>query len=96
MQEYRYYKRTHPCLYISEDHNGLDIGNLADWGFTDYMFFLHAPLDRIKVVDTCDDPLLSKASAILKANPEVFRQWAEIQTTYGLQEDIRLRTVDCS
>ena len=95
LQEYGYYKRTHPCLYISEDHNGLDIGHLADWGFTDYMFFPHAPLDRIKVVDTCNDPLLSKASAIIKAIPEVFHQWTEIPTTYDLQEDIRLRTVDC-
>lgn len=95
LQDYGYYKRTYPCLYISEDYNGLDIGNLADWGFPNYIVFPHAPLDRIKVVDTCDDPLLSKASAILKTNPEIFRQWVEIPTTYGLQEDIWIRTVDC-
>lgn len=94
LREYGYYKRTHPCLYISQDHNSLDISNLTVGFFTDYIAFTHAPLDSIKVVDICDDPLLSKASAILKADPEVFRQWVEIPTTYGLQEDIRLRTVD--
>lgn len=92
LHEYGYYKRSHPCLYISED-DGLDYTHLTNGFFSD-IHFPHAPLDRIKVVTACDNPLLSKASAILKANPEVFRQWAEMLTTYDIQEDIRLRTMD--
>ena len=44
-KEYGFYKCEHPCLYISEDHQGLDFTNLAGW-FTDYIPFPYAPLDR--------------------------------------------------
>ena len=73
-KEYGFYKREHPCLYISEDRKGLDITNLCGW-FTDYIPFPYAPLDRIKVVDACDDPSLLKGSAMLKEDPAVFRKW---------------------
>ena len=73
-REYGFYKREHPCLYISEDRQGPDITNLCGW-FTDYIPFPYAPLDRVKVVDTCDDPFLLKGSAMLKEDPAVFRKW---------------------
>lgn len=73
-KEYGFYKREHPCLYISEDRQGPDITNLCGW-FTDYIPFPYAPLDRIKVVDACDDPSLLKGSAMLKEDPAVFRKW---------------------
>ena len=73
-KEYGFYKREHPCLYISEDRQGPDITNLCGW-FTDYIPFPYAPLDRVEVVDTCDDPSLLKASAMLKEDPAVFQKW---------------------
>ena len=75
-KEYGYYRREHPCLYISEDHKGLDITDLSGW-FTDYIPFPYAPLDRIRVADTCDNPCLLRASRMLKENPAVFRKWQE-------------------
>ena len=74
--EYGFYKREHPCLYESEDHKGLDLTNLAGW-FTDYIPFPYAPLDRIKVVDICDDPYLLNASKKLKENPDMFWKWRD-------------------
>lgn len=74
--EYGFYKREHPCLYISEDHKGLDLTNLAGW-FTDYIPFPYAPLDRIKVADTCDELCLLKASKKLKENPDIFWKWRD-------------------
>lgn len=74
--EYGFYKREHPCLYESEDHKGLDRTNLAGW-FTDYIPFPYAPLDRIKVVDICDDPYLLNASKKLKENPDMFWKWRD-------------------
>lgn len=73
-EEYGFYKREQPCLYISEDHKGLDLTNLAGW-FTDYIPFPYAPFDQIRVVETCDDSGLLKASKMLKENPDVFWKW---------------------
>ena len=56
---------------ISEDRKGLDITDLCGW-FTDYIPFPYAPLDRIKVVDTCCDPALLKAAEMLKEDPAIF------------------------
>ena len=77
-KEYGFYKREHPCLYISEDHNGLDLTDLAGW-FTDYIPFPYAPLDRIRVVDTCENQDLLKASKRLKENPNVFWKWRDLK-----------------
>ena len=76
-KEYGFYKREHPCLYISEDKKGLDLTNLCGW-FTDYIPFPYAPLDRIQVVDTCDNPLLLNASKLLKEKPLEFWKWYEV------------------
>ena len=85
-KEYGFYKREHPCLYISEDHKGLDLTNLAGW-FTDYVSFPYAPLDRIRVVDTCEDQDLLKASKRLKENPNVFWKWRDQKWSGAIQED---------
>lgn len=77
-EEYGFYKREHPCLYVSEDHKGLDLTDLTGW-FTDYISFPHAPLDRIRVVDTCDNQYLLKASKMLKENPDVFWKWRDLK-----------------
>ena len=77
-KEYGFYKREHPCLYISEDKKGLDITNLCGW-FTDYIPFPYAPLDRIQVVDTCDNLLLLNASKLLRENPMDFCKWDKLR-----------------
>lgn len=77
-EEYGFYKREHPCLYVSEDHKGLDLTDLTGW-FTDYISFPYAPLDRIRVVDTCDNQYLLKASKMLKENPDVFWKWRDLK-----------------
>lgn len=77
-KEYGFYKREHPCLYISENHKGLDLTNLAGW-FTDYVPFPYAPLDRIRVADTCGNPGLLKASKMLKKDPDVFWKWRDLK-----------------
>lgn len=77
-KEYGFYKREHPCLYISENHKGLDLTNLAGW-FTDYVPFPYAPLDRIRVTDTCGNPGLLKASKMLKKDPDVFWKWRDLK-----------------
>lgn len=74
LREYGYYKRNHPCLYISEDYNGLDFVELTDSLLAD-IFFPYAPLDRIKVDENCNHPLLMKASVLLKESPSVFYSW---------------------
>lgn len=80
IDEYGHYKREHPCLYISEDYKGLDFSNLTGYSyFTDYIVFPYAPLDRIKVVKTCDQPDLLKASKMLKENPDIYFQWEKIR-----------------
>lgn len=75
-KEYGFYKREHPCLYISEDHAGPAITKLTG-RFTDYISFPYSPLDRIQVVETCDDPRLLNASGMLKDNPDIFRKWCD-------------------
>ena len=85
-KEYGFYKREHPCLYISEDHKGLDLTNLAGW-FTDYIPFPYAPLDRIRVVDTCEDQELLKASKRLKENPAVFWKWRDLKWSGAIKKD---------
>ena len=77
-KEYGCYKREHPCLYLSEDHKGLDLTNLAGW-FTDYVPFPYAPLDRIRVAATCGNPGLLKASKMLKKAPDVFWKWRDMK-----------------
>ena len=74
LREYGYHKRNHLCLYISEDSNGLRFTELTDNLLAD-IFFPYAPLDRIKVVENCDNPLLMKASVLLKEDPGVFYTW---------------------
>ncbi len=74
LREYGYYKRKHICLYISEDYNGLGIAELTDNLLAD-MFIPHAPLDRIKIVGNCDNPILMKVSGLLKEEPKRFNTW---------------------
>ena len=85
-REYGHYKRENPCLYISEDHNGLDFTNLTGYvsSFTDYIRFPYAPLDRIKVVDTCENPYLLKASRMLKEDPSIFWKWQDWKESHGI------------
>ena len=85
-KEYGFYKREHSCLYISEDHKGLELTDLAGW-FTDYVPFPYAPLDRIRVVDTCEDKYLLKASKMLKENPHVFWKWRGLKWSGEVTED---------
>lgn len=77
LREYGYYKRRHCCLYISDDGNRLDLGELTDSLFAD-ISFPHAPLDRIKVVESCDNPLLMKTSSLLKETPDIFHGWVAL------------------
>ncbi len=86
LQEYGYYKRSHICLYMSEDCNGSQFDNLADCMFTDYIAFPYASLDRVKVVNTCDNPIFLKASKMLKTNPNVFYHWREIEQAHIHEE----------
>ena len=46
IKEYGHYKREHPCLYISEDHKGIDFTDLTGYvsSFTDYIHFPYSPL----------------------------------------------------
>ena len=85
-EEYGFYKREHPCLYVSEDHKGLDLTDLTGW-FTDYIPFPYAPLDRIRVVDTCEDQNLLKASKRLKENPDVFWKWCDLKWSGAIKKD---------
>lgn len=50
--------------------------------------FPYVPLDRTKVVDACDSPLLSKASALLKENPHVLERWCNLSHPRLLEEDV--------
>ena len=77
-REYGFYKREHPCLYISDDYKCLDFTNLTG-RFTDYIPFPYAPLDRIRVVDSCDNQYFLKASKMLKENPDIFWKWYNLK-----------------
>jgi len=44
--------------------------------------FPASPLDRVRVADTCDDPLLVKASELLKQNPDLWFEWGKIDNRY--------------
>lgn len=77
LREYGYYKRKHICLHISEDYNGLSFDELTDTLLAD-MFFPYAPLDQIKVVEGCNNPLLMKASSLLKETPNIFHKWVAL------------------
>ena len=88
IKEYGHYKREHPCLYISEDHKGIDFTDLTGYvsSFTDYIHFPYSPLDRIKVVETCENPVLLKASRMLKENPAVFLKWRDWKESHGIRD----------
>lgn len=83
-REYGYYKRNHPCLFISEDSNGLGFTELTDNLLAD-IFFPYVPLDRIKVVESCDNPLLMKARALLKEDPNTFHTWLALNNCENVE-----------
>lgn len=92
IKEYGHYKREHPCLYVSEDHKGIDFTDLTGYvsSFTDYIHFPYSPLDRIKVVETCENPVLLKASRMLKENPAVFLKWRDWKESHGIGNNDKL------
>lgn len=92
IEEYGHYKREHPCLYVSEDHKGIDFTDLTGYvsSFTDYIHFPYSPLDRIKVVETCENPVLLKASRMLKENPAVFLKWRDWKESHGIGDNNEL------
>lgn len=92
IKEYGHYKREHPCLYVSEDHNGIDFTDLTGcvFSFTDYIHFPYSPLDRIKVVETCENPVLLKASRMLKENPAIFLKWRDWKESHGIGDNDEL------
>ena len=67
-KEYGYFKREHPCLYISEEQQKLKVTSLTGdcLLFTDDISFPYAPLDRIQTVDDCEEPLLMEAAERIK------------------------------
>ena len=67
-KEYGYYKREHPCLYISKEQKKLTDASLTGdcLMFTDDVSFPYAPLDRIQVVDNCEESFLIKAADRIK------------------------------
>lgn len=71
LSDYGFYKRVHPCLYISEDDNSLDFMQLT----TGDISYPYTQLDHIKVVEKCDDLRLMKASCLLKKAPNLYRTW---------------------
>ena len=91
LREYGFYKRSHPCLYISEDRDGLEMIHLPMQ--IESPDFPYVPLDRIKVVDACDNPLLSKASALLKENPHILERWGNLSHPRLLEEDVLSATI---
>ena len=92
MKEYGHYKREHPCLYVSEDHNGIDFINLTGYvsSFTDYIHFPYSPLDQIKVVETCENLVLLKASRMLKEKPAVFLKWRDWKESHEIRDNDEL------
>lgn len=68
------YEFKHICQYISEDYNSMNFAELTDTFFADIPFS-YAPLDRIKVVENCENPLLMEASVLLKEDPNRFYTW---------------------
>lgn len=77
--EYGHNKREHPCLYMSEDHEGMCLTELTGYqcSLSD-VYFPYTPLDKIQVVDTCENPDLLKASRMLKENPDIFWKWFDL------------------
>lgn len=87
--EYGHYRREHPCLYFSNDENMLDFTDLTGHylSFRDDSPFPYTPLDRIKVVDTCDNSYLLQASRMLKENPSVFDKWRKCRDSHELLDN---------
>lgn len=69
--EYGYYKRKHLCLILRDrDYSFIELTSHME-----FCSFPRVPLDRIKVVEQCDDILLATASGLLKKEPDVFNTW---------------------
>lgn len=92
IKEYGHYKREHPCLYVSEDHNGIDFTDLTGYvsSFTDYIHFPYSPLDQIKVVETCENTILFRASKMLKEKPAIFLKWRDWKESHGIGDNDEL------
>lgn len=76
----------HNCLYISEDRNGLDIDDLADSTFTDFAHLTNPALARCEKVSDCPDPLLVRASQLLKEEPDLWYKWIDIKYQHSACE----------
>ena len=70
---------SHWCIYESEKRKGLWIDDLSSDGFTDYVCFLHCPLDMCELVKECPDEKIMRVSKILKANPEKWYEWISLK-----------------
>lgn len=65
-------KRYHGCLYNEYE---LRLTDLTGFGYFRDFEFPYPPLDRIKVVEDCNDLLLKKASKLLKEVPTCCEGW---------------------
>ena len=58
--------------------------------FTDYIHFPYSPLDQIKVVETCENLVLLKASRMLKEKPAVFLKWRDWKESHEIRDNDEL------
>lgn len=65
-------KRYHGCLYNEYE---LRLTDLTGFGYFRDFEFPYPPLDRIKVVEDCNDLLLKKASKLLKEDSTCCEGW---------------------
>lgn len=77
LEEYGYYKRSYPCL-IAKDEDGDGPYFIELTHHTPFLSFPYVPLDRISVVEQCNDLLLMKASGQLKKDPDLYRAWLAV------------------
>ena len=71
-------EQYHWCLYYSGVREGLKMDDLSNSCFSDRAFFYNSPLDRICRADSCNDPLIVKASKLLKEKPDLWFEWTEL------------------
>lgn len=83
MEPYDYY---HWCLYRSEDRDGLDIADLSDSYFLDYGHNWITNIGDCEKAERCPDPLLTKASSMLRENPDLWYEWFMTRMEHRLDE----------
>gem|GEM_PF-5385853 len=83
MSDHHYY---HWCLYMSDDRRGLDIDDLSEHCFSDYILFRNSPLNMLSLAENCVEPLIVKAGEALKENPDLWFEWVEIWSKRRIDE----------